>query len=112
MGSPLGPVLFRIFIVELENTLVLALNKSMTLWRRLVDDTITFVKNNSIVYVLDQLNNFHERIQFTYEVEHNKKLPFLNVLLIKNGNNADSTVYRKPTNTNIHLFGIRMHQLH
>ena len=61
------------------------------------------MKNDSIVYVLDQFNNFHERIQFTYEVEHNNKLPFLDVLLINNPNNIDTTVYRKPRNTNIYL---------
>ena len=48
----------------------------MKLCRRFVDDTITFVKNDHIVYVSDQLNSFHERMQFTYEVEHNNKLPF------------------------------------
>ena len=50
------------------------------------------MKNDSVVYVLDQLNNFHEQIQFTYEVEHNNKVPFLDVLLIKNINNIDTTV--------------------
>ena len=44
MGSPLGPVLSGIFMVELENSLVPTLNQSMTLWQRFVDDTITFVK--------------------------------------------------------------------
>ena len=60
MGSPLGPVLSGIFMVELENRLVLTLNDSMTLWRRFVDDAITFVKNDSIAYILDQLNSFHK----------------------------------------------------
>ena len=83
--------------------IVLTLNKSMTLSRRFIDSAITFVKNDSTVYVLDQLNNFHKQIQFTYEVEHNSKLPFLDVLLIKNANNIDTTVYRKPTNTDIYL---------
>ena len=64
---------------------------------------ITFVENDSIVYILDQLSNFHEQIQFTYEVEHNNKVPFLDVLLIKNANNIHTTVYRKPTNTVIYL---------
>ena len=67
MGSPPRPVFSGIFMVELENRLVPALNESMTLWRCFVDDTITFVKNDSIVYVLDQLKHFYERIQFTYE---------------------------------------------
>ena len=60
MGSPLGPVLSGIFMVELENSLVPTLNESMTIWRCFVDDTITFVKNDSIAYVLDQLNSFHK----------------------------------------------------
>ena len=53
--------------------------------------------------VLDQLNNSQKQIQFTYEVEQNNKLPLLDVLLIKNANNEDTTVYRKPTDTNIYL---------
>ena len=92
MGSPLGPVLSGIFMVELENSLVPTLNESMTIWRCFVDGTITFAKNDSIAYVLDQLNSFHEQIQFTYEVERNNKLPFLDVLLIKNANKIDTTV--------------------
>ena len=103
LGSPLGPVLSGIFMVELENSLVPTLNESMTLWRCFVDGTITFVKNDSIAYVLDQLNSFHEQIQFTYEVERNNKLPFLDVLLIKNANQIDTTVYRKSTNTDVYL---------
>ena len=60
---------------------------------RFVEDTITFVKNDNNVYVLDQLSN----------LEHNNKPPLLDVLLIENTNNIDTTVYRKPTNTNIYL---------
>ena len=103
MGSPLGPVLSGIFMMELENSLISTLNESMILWRRFVDNTIILVKNDSITYVLDQLNSFHEQIQFTYEVEHDNKLPFLDFLLIKNANKIDTTVYRKPTNTDVYL---------
>ena len=75
----------------------------MTLWRRFVDDTITFVKNDSIAYVSYQLNSFHEQMQFTYEVEHNNKLPFLGVFLIRNADKIDTTVYRKPANNDVNL---------
>ena len=61
------------------------------------------MKNDNIGNVLDQLNSSHKQIQFTYEVEQNNKLPLLDVLLIKNANNVDTTVYRKPTDTNIYL---------
>ena len=103
MRSSLGPVLSGIFMVELENSLVLTLNESITLWQRFVDGSIMFVKNDNIDCTLDQLNSFHEQIQFTYEVEHNNKLPFLDVLLIKDANKIDTTVYRKPVNTDIDL---------
>ena len=42
-------------------------------------------------------------MQFTYEVEHNNKGPLFDVLLIRNANKIDITVYRKPTNTDIYL---------
>ena len=59
------------------------------------------MKNESITNVLGQLNSFYERMPFTHKVEHNNKLPFLDVLLIKNANKLDTTVYRKSTNTDI-----------
>ena len=90
-------------MVELDNSLVLTLNENTTLWRRFVDGTIMFLKTDSIIYLLDQLNNFHERIQLTYKVKHNNKLSFLDAILIKNAHNIDTTVYRKPTNTYIYI---------
>lgn len=92
IGSPLRPFLSRIFMFELENSLILTLKESMTLWWCFVDETIMLVKSDGIAYALGQSNNFHKRIKFTYEVEHNSKLLFLNVLLVKNGNNIDTTV--------------------
>ena len=40
MGSPLGPVLANIFMVELEKIIIPKLEKEVKLWRRFVDDTI------------------------------------------------------------------------
>ena len=48
MGSPLGPVLAGIIIVELENTMVPRISNHLHFWRRYVDDTFTFVKEESI----------------------------------------------------------------
>ena len=44
MGSPLGPVLADIFMIELENSLLPKLTKYITFWKQYVDDTICFVK--------------------------------------------------------------------
>ena len=48
MGSPLGPVLANIFIVELEKIIIPKLEKEVKLWRRFVDDTICFAEMDSL----------------------------------------------------------------
>ena len=50
------------------------------------------------------LNGFHRNIQFTYEVERDPKIFFLDVLVIRDSsNNISTTVYRKSTNNDIYL---------
>ena len=51
MGSPLGPVLANIFIVELETLVIAALMDKMKCWTRYVDDTRCYIKTDSINYV-------------------------------------------------------------
>ena len=40
MGSPLGPVLVGIFVVEVERTILPTLREPMSPWKKYVDDTI------------------------------------------------------------------------
>ena len=95
MGSPLGPVLAGILMVDLERSLVLLVTAELSFWKRYVDDTITFVKIGTVDHILSMLNNFDPNIQFTYETEYNFKLAFLDVMLYRDGENAVTTVYRK-----------------
>ena len=104
MGSPLGPVLAGIIMVELENYMVPRLSNHLHFWRRYVDDTFTFVKEESITFVLEQLNSYHPNLQFTYELENVGKLSFLDIVVIRqNSNKVETTVYRKDTTTDIYL---------
>ena len=48
---------------------------------RYVDDTLCYIKADSIVYVLKMLNDFDRNIQFTYEVETESKISFSDVLV-------------------------------
>ena len=77
MGSPFGPVLAGIFMVHLERTLMPELEKFMKPWKRYVNDTITYIKPDFITNVIDILNKFHQKIKFTYDVEHNGKISYL-----------------------------------
>ena len=98
MGSSFGPILPGIFVVELETTIVPTLDNLLRKWKRYVDDTYCIVKTDSVNEILLKLNSFHMKIQIAYKVETNNMLPFLDVLVIRNNNNIETTVYRKPTN--------------
>ena len=104
MGSPLGPVLANIFMVELETTLVPTLGEKMSVWLRYVDDTFTFIKENEIENVKEVLNKFHKDIKFTHEVEVGGAIAFLDVNIKKQADGTFETeVYRKKTDTSIFL---------
>ena len=103
MGSPLGPVLSDIFMIELETSLLPELTDYTQFWKRYVDDTVCFVKVASINYILSVLNGFNMNIKFTYELEYEGTLPFFDVLLCRTGKKIYTTVYRKATNNDVYF---------
>ena len=64
MGFPLGPVLTGILMVDLERILILELEKFMKPWKKYLDDTITYIKQDFITDVINILNKFHENTNF------------------------------------------------
>ena len=103
MGSPLAPILANIFMVELGWNLIPIVKDHLFGWKRYVDNTICFIKNGSVEHVLWTLNNFHSAIKFTYETERGNKLSFLDVQLICTGDNTETCVFIKSTNTDIYI---------
>lgn len=62
------------------------------------------IKNSEISNVLENINKFHPDTQFTYEVEENGKLPFLDILIDRNNNNnLTFEIYRKSTNVDRYI---------
>ena len=64
---------------------------------------ITFVQIGSVEYFLSVLNNFHLMIKFSYEMEVESKLAFLEILLHRDGHDIITTVYRKVVNKDFYL---------
>ena len=96
-------LLAGIFKVELERTILPTLKEHMSPWKVYVDDTISYIKEESIEHVLSKLNGYHENIEFTYEIENDGKLPFLDVLVIRKDYEVQTIAYRKSTNNDIYL---------
>ena len=103
MGSSIGPVLSDIFMMELETSLLPELTDYMQFWKRYVDDTICFIKGGSVNYKLSLLNSFDANIKFTYELEHEGKLPFLDLLLCRTEKKIYTTLYSRTNNNDVYL---------
>ena len=58
MGSPLRPVLDRIFMVELKRSVVAKLSNYIKFWKGFVDDTITFPNMEPIDHILIVSSSF------------------------------------------------------
>ena len=102
MGSPLGPAIAGISMVELERNLLPTLSQYMTSWKWYVDDTISYVKVDCIEHVLNALNFFHANISFTYKQECDGIISFLDVLTMRKNNTTETTVYRNQTHNDIY----------
>ena len=81
MGSPLGPLLANTFMTSLEEEVIPKLAPYLCNWKRYVDDTRAYVNPEKIDFIFTKLNLHHPNIQFTFELEKNKQITFLDVLV-------------------------------
>ncbi|XP_062610424.1 uncharacterized protein LOC134272191 [Saccostrea cucullata] len=73
-------------------------------WKRYLDDCFIFWTRSEedLTQFHSLLNNLHDSIQFTIE-KSRKELPFLDLLIIKNGSCITTDLYCKPTDTHQYL---------
>lgn len=98
MGNALSPFLANLFMAHLETDLTQH-QIFPRVWWRYVDDVFSVVKIDKISEVLNLINSQHQSIKFTYELESNQKLPFLDLMIIRNQEKIEFDIYRKSTNT-------------
>ena len=89
-------------MVELERAVIPKL-LHLQFWKRYVDETACFVRNGYHEFVLSCLNSFHNSTQFTYEIEKENEISFLDILIIRSGQKIETRVYKKSTNTGIYI---------
>ena len=58
------------------------------------------------------MNNIHSNIKFTYELEENGKMPFLDVFIEKRNQSFISSVYRKKTNISEKSYSFQVQDKH
>ena len=88
MGSPISPFFADIVMDDLVNYFLSVLNKDFNsipvFYYRYVDDIILCVRN----------------LQFTFELEQDKRINFLDMTLIRNNNMIITNWFRKQTSSN------------
>ena len=93
MGSPLGPLMANTFMCSLEEQLKL---RNKLYYRRNVDDTLIIMKDEVSSYsFLHVLNDLHPSISLTMELSTENTLPFLGMVLRKDGQSITTIVYVK-----------------
>ena len=108
MGSPLGPVLADIFMIHFEECFVSNwLKDRICAFFRYVDDTFVVFRNPlDIDLFLQHINSCHSNISFTFELESDDTIPFLDTSIHKFFNLGESqfytTSYKKPTFTGLY----------
>ncbi|XP_071578862.1 uncharacterized protein, partial [Temnothorax nylanderi] len=85
MGSPLSPILADMVMEDLETHCLSLLDFDVRVYLRYVDDVFTIVPKRAINALLGAFNGYHPRLRFTYEIETGDSLPFLDTIVIRDG---------------------------
>jgi len=86
MGSPLSPIIANLVLQDLEEKALQTINCDISFYYRYVDDILLSAPKDQISNIVNCFNSFHNRLQFTVELEINKSLSFLDLRLeIVNG---------------------------
>ena len=105
MGSPLSPVIANFFMEQFEQLILETAPLKPKAWYRYVDDTFVIWNHGEkeLEVFFKHLNSGNKNIQFTMEKERDGQLPFLDILVTREGEKLGHTVYRKPTHTDRYL---------
>ena len=100
MGSPLGPALANAFLCHHEASWLdeCPLSYAPIFFVRYVDDIFVLIRSKEhITHLADYFSSRHPNIKFTYEVEVDNTLAFLDVNVYRESDKFSSTVHRKNT---------------
>ena len=100
MGSPLGPALANAFLCHHEGRWLeeCPLSYSPVFYARYVDDIFVLLRSNDhVARLATYLSSKHRNINFTFELERDGVLPFLDVNVYRDSECFTTTVHRKDT---------------
>jgi hypothetical protein len=105
MGSKISPPLSDIYMEHFLEKTLSGTQFNPLLFKIYVDDCICIFNSKEMdeTQLLEHLNSQNTHIKFTLEKETNSSLPYLDILISRDTNKLNFTVYRKPTDLGILL---------
>ena len=104
MGSPLSGVLACIYLEFLKFGSFKYIIPNTARYFRYIDDiSLIYPEDLDLHNITDKMNNVELFIKFTYELESNRTVPYVDILLIRNINKLEFKVYCKPICKNDHI---------
>ena len=99
MGSPPAPHLANGWLSKFD----VIIKGNSTLYERYMDDIICIVKKSEVNDRLAMINDLHPNLSFTYELEKDGIISFLDMLIHNCNGLLSSSWFRKPTDTGLTL---------
>ena len=105
MGSSISPIVANLYMEDLETKAIQSAPNPPSFWRRFVDDTLTIMESSQVESFSNHLNSIDHNIQFTKKQSRpDGSVPFLDISITpKEDGSLSTTVYRKPTHTDLYL---------
>ena len=103
--SPISPIVANLYVENLEVRAINTSPHSPLMWKRFVDDTFVVIKAAHKQELLDHINSIDHHIQFTSEdSKQDGSMTILDMMITpKDDGRLSTTVYRKPTHTDLYL---------
>jgi hypothetical protein len=99
MGDPLSPILADLVMNFIATEVISKISFELQFLFIYVDDTLTAIPSDSVDLVLGIFNSINPSLQFTIELETDKCIPFLDILMIRQGVHVIMDTYQKPSSS-------------
>lgn len=97
MGSCASPIFCDIVVQDLEINCFDKVDFDIPIYVRYVDDSFMVVPKSKVDYIVNLFNSQDSHLKFTYELESDKKLAFLDTEVIRHENKIITNWYQKET---------------